>query len=146
MSVSSSIEIRFQNKLASTKLIQVLLDYGWSLEDHSRITYLPEHDDEYEWQYLGMNDQPQLWKILEKKEELNEVIGIALTWKDTNIGFELLIWEERSSICLNLVINRKSINANSRVTDYSWYLDRLIPAFSGLDANTVEKICCEQDM
>ncbi|PIH57646.1 hypothetical protein CS562_20890 [Paenibacillus sp. LK1] len=67
--------------------------FGWSYNDHGHATFLPiGDDDDYGWQHVSISKE-ELLKILSTKEKQRELIGIGMTWKDTNIGGTFLIRE-----------------------------------------------------
>lgn len=53
------------------------------------------------------------------------MIGVSLSWKDTDIGGEFLISDDLT-LCISLTNNRR-INTYG-LTDFDWYLSRIIPA------------------
>ena len=133
MSISASIEIYLSESMSAMTILHQLETYGWTYNDHGGVTFLPvgDHDD-YHWQH---SDVPKndLEEIIRAKESQGEVIGVAMTWKDTNIGGTLLICE-KGTFLMSLDINRKLIEAGGgwSTTDVNWYITRLIPAFGSL--------------
>lgn len=124
MSVDSGIIISYAKKCHSINIIENLLQIGWTINDGGHISYLPLGDDDFNWQYAELSDWEAVKAVLFQKEQANELIGICLTFEDTNIGFSVLFMSDRLSIILSTIINRVTI-AGSRTTDFSWYLNRL---------------------
>lgn len=130
MSVSASIDIRLGNRkdvpISKTQLIKQLLDFGWTLNDCGEVSYLPIGDeDRFDWQRENISTE-SLMVTLGEKEKRGELIGVAMTWKDTGIGGAFLLMENGEvSVCLTN--NRKSLEG---ITDVNWYLAKLLPAFS----------------
>jgi hypothetical protein len=131
MSVSASIDVKFANVATEgfsvVTVVKGLLNKGWSFHENGQVLYLPIGDDgDYNWVSESM-DLDGLINVIRVKESKNESIGIALTWRDTNIGGNLLIWD-KESLSFNLSINRKVTNQdlNLGITDINWYLEKLI--------------------
>ncbi len=137
MSVSASIEIEFVG-IDIIKTIQSLLNNGWTFDDNGHKSYLPIGDnDEWDWSWDLLTNE-QLLNILKKKLELGEVIGVGITWSDTERGGEL-IFENDKSLILNLSNNR--LVGESSITDFDWYLRKIINVFDQ-DKIEVQSIKC----
>ena len=146
MSIQASLNLRVVQHtkplswiiLPSSKIIQLLVDYGWNLiNKDGNVTYIPPHDDEdYNWTTSPMSEK-MIMKIIEEKEKLNEIVGIILTWQNTEIVGKILLWPEKQigkkktdiSMALCFEADRKMID-NTNVTDVNWYLTKLLPAFN----------------
>ncbi len=135
MSVSSSIDFKLlqgkENQISPINVIQKLLNYGWTLYDKGKISYLPIGDNgDFEWQWEDIS-LDSIMQVLSKKEHQKEVIGIVMTWRDTGIGGTFLFWTDRT-LTINLTINRKMIVNDLysiNITDINWYLEKLLPVF-----------------
>lgn len=133
MATSASIDIKLSkpngSMITPSELIRKLLEFGWTLNDNGKMSYLPVGDEgEYDWKEADIC-LSSIIEIIEKKEKLGETIGIVITWGDTGIGGSLLIWSSQE-ISLNLSINRKvfgDINS-TKITDVNWYSTKLLPA------------------
>jgi hypothetical protein len=148
MSISVSIDITLKKSeiemVSPIKVIETFLRNGWKIRSNEKVTYLPIGDDDnFDWQTECISDE-MLDKILRKKEEAGEIIGLAIMWKDTNVGGTLLIWND-CGISFNPSINRKVLKegTSSNFTDVSWYLEKLIPVFNARNF-TIEKLSFEQ--
>lgn len=133
MSVSSSIEICLSKQLSGMTILSKLEKYGWSYNDHGHATFLPiGDDDDYCWQHVSIPKE-ELLKILSTKEKQRELIGVGMTWKDTNIGGTFLI-RENGNFLMSPDINRKVVEGESysNITDINWYMTKLIPVFGPL--------------
>lgn len=103
---------------------------------------LPLGDDgEYNWTSVAVNTDG-LFELFKEKRTRNEIIGIELMRTDSEVGCELLIFNKKQFM-FSLSIARKKmiIKDDTDITDFSWYLDRILPVFRGLQ---VEQISCEQ--
>ena len=144
MAVTATIDIKLNSKLGNFSRINIIhafINYGWSLNDNGRISYLPINDnDEYNWQNDKLNEQ-EIFRILSAKEKNNEIIGIVMTWENLNIGGNLLVFES-GNISFIISINRKLIDSreNCVFTDVNWYLDKLIPALEK-EKFQIESLC-----
>ncbi|GGH61383.1 hypothetical protein GCM10008014_36760 [Paenibacillus silvae] len=130
MSVSSSIEISLSESISGSTILNRLEEYGWSYNDHGMVTFLPVGDDEdYNWQRMNITIT-ELLEVIHKKEERGEVIGVVMTWMDTNIGGTFLI-RETGAFLMSPDINRKvlKLGNGSSSTDINWYITKLIPVF-----------------
>lgn len=83
-----------------------------------------------------------LFELFKEKQNKNEIIGIELMRADSEIGCELLVFNTKQFM-FSLSIARKKliVQDDTDITDFSWYLDRILPVFKGLQ---VEQISCEQ--
>lgn len=137
MSISASIDIKFvqceNNSISSIAILQKLLQFGWTFSDYGMVSYLPVGDnDDYDWQRENISTD-SIMKILSIKEQKKENIGVVLTWKDTDIGGQFLLWND-GNLSINLTMNLKRLDGideinNINITDVSWYFARIIPAF-----------------
>ncbi|MFC9711764.1 hypothetical protein ACFTRD_26835 [Paenibacillus sp. NPDC056933] len=133
MSVSSTIEIFLSKQISGITILSKLEKYGWSYNDHGHATFLPVgDDDDYGWQHVSIPKE-ELLKILSTKEKQRELIGVAMTWKDTNRGGTFLI-RENGTFLMSPDINRKvvEVESYSNITDINWYMTKLIPVFGPL--------------
>ncbi len=145
MSVSASFDLRVVRssgkELASQiEIIKALANYGWSFFRGEYVCYLPYGDnDNFNWTAEIISFESFL-KILEQKEKRSELIGVSMTWKNSNIDGELLIWgaeEARKNkihtpISFNMAANRKRFISqnNYEITDVNWYMEKLLPALN----------------
>lgn len=87
-------------------------------------------DDKFDWKSEKISFE-SLVQIIEKKERIEEIIGVILTWQDTGIGGQFL-FRCNGIISVNVTLLRKLISSNSNVeiTDINWYLTRLLNVFN----------------
>lgn len=133
MSISASIDVQLveNNNLSAIDIITTLLSNGWTMQDAEteKATYLPIGDVDFIWQSEDLLFD-EISSIINTKEENNETIGIVLTWKDTQIGGNLLMFSENEfSFCIT--INRRYIEFDGtiRLIDVNWYIEKIIPCF-----------------
>lgn len=79
-------------------------------------------------------------KILQEKEKRNELIGLVLTWQDSDMGGDLLLWPKNemiskkihTSTTLSLSMNRKLLidDGQLKITDVNWYIVNLLKIFN----------------
>lgn len=146
MSISASIDVKLKeregNIVSPMLIIKKLLHYGWTFNDSGRVSYLPLGDsDNYDWQFENIDTQ-SLIAILDEKEKKGEVIGVSMTWKETNIGGSFLFFKN-GEVSISLIINRKLLD-NMRHTDVSWYLKRLLPVFNQEDGIELQRFSYEE--
>ncbi|WP_337034591.1 hypothetical protein [Paenibacillus illinoisensis] len=133
MSISSSIEIALSKPVARMIILQKLEEFGWSYNDHGKVTFLPVGDvDDFDWQHECIPLE-ELFKILAEKDNQKELIGVVMTWRDTNIGGTFLV-RENGTIIMSPDINRRILNVESynKITDINWYMTKLVPVFGPL--------------
>lgn len=133
MSISSSIEIALSKPVARMIILQKLVEFGWSYNDHGKVTFLPIGDvDDFDWQHECIPLE-ELFKILAEKDNQKELIGVVMTWRDTNIGGTFLV-RENGTIIMSPDINRRILNVESynKITDINWYMTKLVPVFGPL--------------
>ncbi|MBS7532023.1 hypothetical protein IC619_016375 [Hazenella sp. IB182353] len=135
MSIDSGIYISVvsdSDEKFTKNFLMNLYNYGWSFDDHGQVSYLPIGDiDDYNWVSQTIT-LANLLKTVEKKEERNEVVGVNITWKDTQIGGDLLINPD-GKISFSLTVNRKLFDEEFGLVDVNWYLMRLIPPLANCD-------------
>lgn len=131
MSVDMSINIKLKdnnsNKINVVTFLKDLISSGWNLINDNRIIYLPIGDDgDYDWSEDNMTID-NFFNIVKVKEENNEVIGIMIKWKESEIGGNLLIYST-SEIIFSICVNRKKIRLsnNDEMIDINWYVEKLI--------------------
>ncbi|MBW4085833.1 hypothetical protein [Paenibacillus sp. S150] len=147
MSISASINIclseRSRANLSLADLFQNFVNEGWKyVNSNGEVTILPLGDnDGFDWTSTILH-RDSLIDILKKKQEQKEIIGIELMQVDCEVGCELLIFNTNQMI-FSLSIARKKIKVKDDIdiTDFSWYLERILPVFKNLQ---VEQIKCEQ--
>ena len=147
MTIDASLNLRIVQNPAlhswivvpPSETVKLLVDYGWNLiNKDGNVVYLPLHDDDaYNWT-ISPIDGKSIMKIIEEKEQLNEIVGIMLRWEDTEIVGKVLLWPEKkmkekklhTSMTFYLEPDRKMIddpNYNN-ITDVNWYLLAILPA------------------
>lgn len=141
MSIEASIAMRYsmsgKNDLYATQLIKILLLEGWTFNDDGGSSYLPLGETEgFDWVIQEKISSDLLMNILIEKEKCHEIIGVVMTWQDTNVGGSF-IFRERDQLSILLNVNRKTIcdEYYAQLTDANWYLSRLIPI---LEKNNIE--------
>ena len=145
MGRSVSIQVTVQAfKTRTREVIEALLNSGWTYDDNGSISYLPLGDgDDFEWRREAPNEWPKIARTIQEKDELDELIGLSLVSHDMGAGGEFLFDARKGSIMMSPSVNRRRIPTLPDITDYTWYLERLLPALfvAGLVVEHIE--CCE---
>lgn len=130
MSITASINVTLYKTNYDTSIISII-DYlcknEWKIYINGKVTYLPFGDyGDYNWVSENIT-QEKLFQILTKKQQNNEVIGIELYLKNSNIGGELLVFNN-NELSLNISINQRFINNNNnlKILDINWYIEKFI--------------------
>lgn len=136
MSVSASIDIGLSKnhgkQKSAVEIIKELVKFGWNLVHDEYVSYLPIGDkDDFNWQAEKSMRFETLTKIIEAKEQAEEIVGIIMTWKNTDIGGTFLFWPPKDKLdtfSMNININRKTISLsdNYAITDFQWYIPKLL--------------------
>ena len=129
MPISASIDFNLYSssvEITPLLLINILMSNGWSLLDCGGKSYLPIGDiDDFDWQYSKSITDDEIMDICTIKFKNNEIIGLGLTWLDTNIGGNFLFYPEGG---LSFLLNIKRIeNSSTTLTDFNWYLEKIVP-------------------
>jgi hypothetical protein len=143
MSVDATISMCLNNNYEPLDIIEILLEFGWTLNDYGGISYLPLGDvDAFNWQTQQQMTFEELKKIITSKQQTNEVVGIVMTWKDTLIGCTFLL-RKNSILSIGLGVDRqiKELNKNYQITDFNWYLEKLLLPLD--DAFDIAYFSCE---
>ncbi|MCX4025765.1 hypothetical protein H0A36_07010 [Endozoicomonas sp. SM1973] len=125
MSRQVSIDITLVSKETRVNIIKRLISNGWTFSYYGEVSYLPIGDEDFDWCYERLNNKQTL-KLLSEKEEAEELIGVVLTWQNTDVGGEIL-FNLDLSMSFVVSINRKTIGNCNSVTDMNWYLTKIIP-------------------
>lgn len=120
--------------------LSVLRKKFWSPIFMDSICYLPLGDENFDWTTASGSDFLCIKEVLIKKYENREIIGLLLYWKNTAIGVNALIYPKFERITFSLDANRVEIEGTD-VTDYTWYLERLLPIAFDLNIS-LESIQC----
>ncbi len=126
MSLSATIDIHFALPVQAVQVVQLFDQHGWTWRDTAgQVFYLPLHDvDEYSWQLQPFTDE-DLFSLIGLKQQAGEVVGLSMYWQDSGVGADFVFFAP-DQLSLHLMINRQQL-PNSRMTDFSWYLPRILP-------------------
>jgi hypothetical protein len=143
MSRSASIDILFLREIDVRRCIQSLIDSGWRADDEGKMVYLPTGDkDDFNWTSARNESWADVFAIIQDKAGNGELVGIVMTWKDSQVGGEFLFFPEKLHFSLLLSKNRKVLATCNGFSDYSWYLSALLPSFIKAECS-IESIICE---
>ena len=135
VSIDFSVEkLGSDDNVKPTVIIQMLLNYGWTIIRDGYASYLPIgcSDDDFDWTAEKISTE-ELMKKLQEKEDCNELIGVFLTWKDTLIGGSLTFLKDQfNTISLGIDSERQILLEikELKFIDVNWYLTRLLPALN----------------
>lgn len=104
------------------KIIKLFNEIGWVYTDN-QMEYIPLNDnDMFVWVKEQLSFE-SLFSTIAQKQDAEELIGIALYHKDSNIGITILT-RNTKEINISLNINRKKLD--EQYTDVSWYVKNII--------------------
>lgn len=110
MAIKASIKIGFSTFYEDQviiRLIQMLLDGGWTFNNDGKVSYLPMgHNDISGWITDADVSHDELMEIIAEKDYQKEPVGILLTWHNTNIG-GTFIFHSNEKLSIDLILNRK---------------------------------------
>ena len=108
-------------------IINLLCKVGWTyVSGDGKVEYLPIGDkDDFDWE-KDVLSEIELKKLVNTKQQLNEKIGLALYYGQTDVGI-LLLADDTKSILICMSINRKTIqNTKTSITDIGWYFTNIV--------------------
>lgn len=124
MSVDAGLSLQLSCKNGLRSIVQALLSSEWG--PHAEGWHcVPLDQDTSEWTLLGNNSR-EIEMLFSAKMAAKQVFGIRLWWKGGETGGEFLVFES-GEIVFSPTTNR--VTLDGRVTDVSWYLERLLPVF-----------------
>lgn len=137
MSSFFSLDIKLENTNVHCKeIIDVMVQGGWNIVKKGEITYLPLNDhDMFNWT-ASPKALDDFMKLVDQKEMINELIGVELTWLDTNIGGHLLLYSG-SDVSFLLNINTKYLQDEYKIPHFSWYAEKIIGVL-------IQKYCIQE--
>lgn len=105
-----------------------MIEAGWSYDDHGHISHLPAGDNEVSnWTFRPLADWIAVVEEIEQKVVRKETAGIVLLTGEERSGGEVLIAPSLEEITLIISANRRTLSGAFRATDYSWYIERMVP-------------------
>lgn len=108
-------------------LLDIFAKAGWNLNDGETICYLPLGDkDDFSWKFVPLTSVAIVKRELAKKIVTSELIGICITWKDSQVGGQLLYNVQIKKLSFVWNINRRRKSGSDRETDFSWYEEKII--------------------
>ena len=108
-------------------IVDLLFQIGWcNRNKKGDVEYLPVGDKgEYNWQEQQLSDD-EVNLIVNKKQDENEMVGLALYYQNSIEGL-ILLAKNTKEIMLDLDINRRKMGEDrDAITDIGWYFDNLI--------------------
>jgi hypothetical protein len=113
---------------------------SWIIGYNNTLAYLPLNDEDFCWVHTDKSMLVDVLQLLIQKYKHGEIVGFFASYLATNIVIEVLIYPDTSKITFGIYVNRKTINSFD-VTDFSWYLDKILPIFVRLNI-VIEAIEC----
>ncbi len=150
MSMDASINFCLGSHLP-IEIFKLLLrnDWGFSSKYHSKIVYtLEDESEDIKFGNMDFDKLNQLISIFEGQVGKEKWFSILLMWKESYIGgnfrfnpvdakyntFDL-------SIDLTASELTKTILGDSRISDFSWYLEKIVPIFKERDIQILDINC-----
>ncbi len=154
MSVSRNIEIRLlSDTLCLSDFIKKLTDNFWNFRNESGTFLSIPLDDDDAFDYQTFSDIETVNHILDRRESYGKINAIGLWDNNYTESFGLLIrtlennYEDSNKhYLLSLTPDTaKRIEGAPRLTDYGYYLNRLIPKLISIDCYICEVTCHDFD-
>lgn len=146
MSHTANITVHLapQRRISALRVLQALLDGGWTFIEDDHISVLPAGDaGRFEWSCWPVSRAEEIPALVAEKAQQGECIGVVLFEQESMSGGPLLIEADTSSISLNITANRRTLPCAYLPTDFSWYIVRLIAAIEKVGVS-VESIVCKE--
>ena len=142
MSVSASIDFELHQKndvMTNLDVIELLFKHDWTFNDHGLKSFVSFGADIGDFESQNITDD-ELLHILKLKQNSDANLSVVMTWKNSNIGFTFLT-HHHLEFSLLLNVNRQITTYN--VTDFMWYLDKIVPSFDQYDFGIIQFNCNE---
>lgn len=123
MGLEASIDISYYEEIELNIFIESLLEYGWSVNDYGKITYLV--NDDYDWESTDLSNKQLVLNLVINRFRKNKITGIALT-NINLVGGIFLFGLEKNNVTILPNINRVKI-IGTEFTDYTFYIQKLFP-------------------
>jgi hypothetical protein len=145
MSRSASIDVRIPGLSSKFEdVVAALLEAGWSYDDHGHISYLPAGDrGDFDWQWARLDRWSDVLAVIKHKEDVGELVGVSLVHKDAVSGGAFLLDPSDDWLRVSLTINVRDVREVPGIVDFTWYLERLVPAISRAGLS-IEQVECSQ--
>ena len=154
MSVSRNIDIRILTNVSSlSEFIEKLTTNFWHFKNESDTFFSIPLNDNGDFDYQTFDDINEVNDILDSRESKKELNAIGLWDKTYSESFGLLIqtldnnYEDyKKHYLLSFSPDAaKRIEGSSRLTDYGYYLNQLIPKLISIDCYICEVTCHDYD-
>lgn len=126
MSVDASMTLKLIPLEGPQSILDALLASRWTARSDGWWC-IPVSEDASEWHLIQGVSRRKIEALLQVKMNANEVFGIRLWWEGHDVGGEFLVFPN-GEVVFSATMNR--VKLDSRTTDVSWYLARLLPVFS----------------
>lgn len=128
-SLSLNIKLDSNTTIRTKDIIILLINGGWNIVREEKITLLPLHDDDmFEWTQLDIS-MDEFMMLIDQKEDLKELIGVELSWSDTKIGGQILLYSG-ADFSFELNINTQYIQSKLDIPDFNWYAEKIFSVLS----------------
>ena len=144
MSHKASISITLHRPVPFRDLLSAWMASYWSL-GRQYVSYLPLGDNgKFDWQSERVDAWPRIQEILEAKEQRQEIAGLTLRVRDTDIHASFLLYPDGTSSILPDA-DRPRLPGAEECTDMTWFLTRLVPPLiaAGYPTRVVECRDCD---
>ena len=153
MGVDRSIEIKLVTNFDYfTEILQLLIENGYSFNDDGTVASLSDTDID-EFDFILYNSFADVKDVLNRRED-NQLDNHVSIW-DRSIDDSLLVSSKRLNSDYRGYRNQYNLTFNighgiriegaDRYTDYSKYLNKLLPIFTSNSMYVCEINCCDFD-
>lgn len=142
MGISADIDFSLHEdtgQFTNFDIVKLLYNNHWTFNDTGLKTYVPLDCEIGDFNRENIKDE-EVFKILAIKQKSNENLSVVMTWKESNIGF-ILSFHEHLNFSLVLNINRRV--TPYQVTDFNWYLERLVPCLLESNLQIINLRCSQ---
>lgn len=131
MAMRSSTTIKFSIEATNfLNILSMLDDIGWEFNVDGKLMFLPLDDaGMFNWREVPLSQRTEVEKLLAQKEKLGQLIGVMMTFHNTQSGGQMLYYPREGLLAFNWTIARRELS--SEITDHNWYNEMLVHPLMG---------------
>ena len=124
MGLQASIDIKYHYEIEFKTLMETLFNHGWTVENYSGIVYTID-DEDFNWKDAELSEKDVIMQLMFEAFSNNKLACIELSLPNL-VGCSFHFMPGKRYIMLLVSIQRVKLE-NSNLTDYSFYIKKLLP-------------------